>query len=164
MVRCVPSPSARARTPPGAFYAAPAAAFASQVERVFARAWHFAPELHEVRAHGDARGFALLRGALDEPLLAVRDGDATRVLSNACSHRGKELVEPAAGVVCTLARAGDGAATLRCGYHGRRFALDGRCRGAPGASGRPPRRPCHPRGRSGGSLLTQLNKVLLECL
>ena len=39
-----------------------------------------------------------------------------------------------------------------------------RCRGAPGASGRPPRRPCHPRGRSGGSLLTQLNKVLLEYL
>ena len=40
-----------------------------------------------------------------------------------------------------------------------------RCRGAPGARGRPPRRPCHRgRGLSGGGLLTKLNEVLLECL
>ena len=117
---------ARARTPPGSFYAPSAAAFAEQRERVFARSWQLVPRLSALGAHGDALPFSLLRGALDEPLLAVRDGAATRVLSNACSHRGKELL--AGEGLRSLAEAG----VIRCGYHGRRFGLDGRCLGAPG--------------------------------
>ena len=51
---------------------------------------------------------------LDEPLLLVRDGAGTlRCLSNVCTHRGKILVEKP----CE-------ANGIRCGYHGRRFALD----------------------------------------
>jgi choline monooxygenase len=64
----------------------------------------------------------LMPGLLDEPLLLVRDGDV-RALSNACTHRGALVCEEA-GAVATK--------TLRCRYHGRKFALDGRCLGAPG--------------------------------
>lgn len=126
-----------ARTPPGTYYAC-AASFPSQRERIFAgaRAWHYAPALLDVATrHGDARGFSLLPGALDEPLLAVNDGGRVRVLSNACTHRAKELLEPGAGVVSTLPPGGGGAPLIKCGYHGRRFALDGSCRGGPGFRG-----------------------------
>lgn len=115
------APDARAaRSLPGSFYTDPRW-FAWQRERLFARAWHFAPELCIPRAHGEAQPFALLPGALDEPLVAVRDGDHTRCLSNVCTHRAMPLVQARV----TLA-------TIRCGYHGRRFALDGRCTRAPG--------------------------------
>ena len=117
---------ALARTPPGSLYRPGAAAFAAQLERVFARSWQLAPELASVRAHGEARPFKLLRGALDEPLVAVRDGGSTRCLSNVCTHRGMELV-PDSGAPVALPNG-----VLRCGYHGRRFSLDGRVRSAPG--------------------------------
>jgi choline monooxygenase len=58
----------------------------------------------------------LLEGCVDEPLLLARDGSGTlRALSNVCTHRGN--------LVCTEAGITQG---LRCRYHGRRFALDGR--------------------------------------
>lgn len=60
--------------------------------------------------------FTLLEGFLDEPLLLTRDDeDRLHCLSNVCTHRGNLVVEGE-----TEAR------TLRCRYHGRRFALDGR--------------------------------------
>lgn len=108
-----------ARTPPGEFYAASDSAFAAQREAVFASAWHFCPQLltFSEAPSGSAMAFPLLRGGLDEPLLAVRDGAATRVLSNACSHRGMELL-PADGVVRSLVPPSGGEPVIRCGYHG----------------------------------------------
>lgn len=59
----------------------------------------------------------LLPGALDEPVLLSRE----RALSNVCTHRGAVLLDaPCRGE------------TVRCPYHGRRFALDGSVRAAPG--------------------------------
>jgi choline monooxygenase len=52
---------------------------------------------------------------LGEPLLLVRNADGVRCLSNVCTHRGKILVEDACD-----------ANLIRCGYHGRRFSLDGK--------------------------------------
>jgi choline monooxygenase len=80
-----------------------------------------------------AAGFTLLPGALDEPLVWTRErpaGDAAaapeRILSNVCTHRANLVVdEPRAG-----ARAHRGR-ELVCGYHGRRFGLDGRFRSMP---------------------------------
>jgi choline monooxygenase len=73
-------------------------------------------------ARGSAVPWTLLPGCLDEPLLWVTDeAGATRCLSNVCTHRGRLLVE----------QAGPQHA-LRCGYHGRTFALDGQLRAAPG--------------------------------
>lgn len=115
------APSLRdARSLPGDFYTDPRW-FAWQRERLFARAWHLAPELLLPRAPGEVVPFSLLPGGLDEPLIAVRDGEVTRCLSNVCTHRAKLLVEIPGNL-----------GSLRCGYHGRRFGLDGRCRHAPG--------------------------------
>jgi choline monooxygenase len=51
-----------------------------------------------------------------------------RALSNVCTHRGTIVCEEPRAL-----KAGVGDAhALRCRYHGRRFALDGRCIGAPG--------------------------------
>jgi choline monooxygenase len=65
--------------------------------------------------------FTLLEGSLDEPLLLTRDfKDQVHCLSNVCTHRGNIVVE-SEGVE----------RGLRCRYHGRRFALDGRFEAMP---------------------------------
>ncbi|MBV9774446.1 MAG: aromatic ring-hydroxylating dioxygenase subunit alpha [Gemmatimonadetes bacterium] len=104
----------RAQTLPAAVYHDPAY-WALQRERVFARSWQFVPGAERVRASGHLLPFTLLEGCLDEPLvLACGDDGEVRCLSNVCTHRGTIVVE------------GEGhAASLRCRYHGRRFALDG---------------------------------------
>lgn len=114
------------RTLPGSAYTSPAR-FAHLRETLFPRTWHVVATAGELPAPGAARPLTLLPGLLDEPLLLTRpDAGEPRLLSNVCTHRAALLCEepaaPAGGV-------------LRCRYHGRRFALDGRCLGAPGFEG-----------------------------
>jgi choline monooxygenase len=114
-----------ASTPPGAFYADPALLERAR-ERVFARSWQLV-DADEPSRQG-AAPFTLLPGFLDEPLLLARDSEL-RCLSNVCTHRGSTLVD----APCETG-------ALRCRYHGRRFALDGRMLSAPefeGARGFP---------------------------
>ena len=89
--------------------------FALQQKNVFARSWQFAADADRVKAPGHVLPFTLLEGCLDEPLVITSDDDAElRCLSNVCTHRGALVVE------------GEGhLKSLRCRYHGRRFALDG---------------------------------------
>jgi choline monooxygenase len=83
-------------------------------ERVFARSWQLAPDASVVTEPGRVHPFAFLEGCVEEPLVLTRDARGIHCLSNVCTHRGNLVVqEPGA---CTH---------LRCGYHGRRFALDG---------------------------------------
>ena len=93
-------------------------------ERVLAPSWHYLTESTALVDHGAQVPLTLLPGVLDEPLLLLRDHDELRCLSNVCTHRGKCIVEQP-----TRSR------SLRCGYHGRRFALDGRVLAAPGFDG-----------------------------
>ena len=84
------------------------------VERAFAPAWHFIGDA-DALAPGAARPFTLLPGCLDEPLYLARDRDGHLLCrSNACTHRGNLVVQEPCQVE-----------VLRCGYHGRRFRLDG---------------------------------------
>jgi choline monooxygenase len=110
----------RAETLPAAAYRDPEL-HAALVDGVMATSWQPVPDPERV-APGEVVPFALLPGCLDEPLLLARpsaDGPL-RCLSNVCTHRGNLLCdEPCA------------ATTLRCRYHGRRFALDGRMTHAP---------------------------------
>jgi len=104
-----------ARTLPGRIYSDPAV-FLEQRDRVFARTWQFAAHDGAVREPGQVHPFTLLPGALDEPLLLTRDAQGVvHALSNVCTHRGTPVIE----------RPGR-ETQLRCRYHGRRFALDGR--------------------------------------
>jgi len=105
----------RAETPPGAFYSDPSV-FRATVERVLVRSMHVVARADEVAQSRACAPFTLLPEALGEPLVLTRDaGGALRALSNVCTHRANVLVD----APCSLA-------TIRCRYHGRRFALDGR--------------------------------------
>jgi choline monooxygenase len=86
--------------------------FHDSKEKIFARTWQFAGRTEEVSG---LKPVTLLPGFLDEPVLLVKKAGEVHCLSNVCTHRGKILVEEA----CS-------ASLIRCGYHGRRFDLDGR--------------------------------------
>jgi choline monooxygenase len=101
----------KARTLASEFYSDPAY-FELSKERIFVHSWQFLGHESEM---DPLRPVTVLPGLLDEPVLLSRDGDLTRCLSNVCTHRGKILVEEP----CR-------ANLIRCGYHGRRFSLDGK--------------------------------------
>jgi choline monooxygenase len=105
----------RASTLPAPVYSDPEY-FEAQKDRVFVRSWQYAGDAARVKAPGRVAPFTLLDGCLNEPLLLTSDDEGTvRCLSNVCTHRGAIVVE------------GEGhARNLRCRYHGRRFALDGK--------------------------------------
>ena len=107
----------RAATMPGTFYTDPLV-FESCREKVFARSWQMITGAEEtVKLPLDAMPFPFMEKYLEEPLLLLRDRDGfARCLSNVCTHRGKILVEHPG----RLERG------ISCGYHGRRFNLDGR--------------------------------------
>ncbi|MFL5312145.1 MAG: aromatic ring-hydroxylating oxygenase subunit alpha [Myxococcales bacterium] len=105
----------RARTLPAAFYR-DAAVFERVRERVFARSWQLVDGAERVIEPGSVLPFSFLQDCVDEPLLLSRDAaGALHGLSNVCTHRGNLL--------CTKPEV---VQSLRCRYHGRRFALDGR--------------------------------------
>lgn len=109
-----------AETLPGSFYT-DAAAHARLVERVFAPSWQFIPGVERLGPEPGVVPFTLLEGWLDEPLVLTRDERGfVRCLSNVCTHRAK--------IVATEARS---VRALVCGYHGRRFDLDGSFRSMP---------------------------------
>jgi Phenylpropionate dioxygenase and related ring-hydroxylating dioxygenases, large terminal subunit len=131
----------RAATLPAAAYSNPAY-YALQKDAVFARSWQWAGDSARVKAPGHVLPFTLLEGCLDEPLVLASDESAeVRCLSNVCTHRGALVVE------------GEGhLRSLRCRYHGRRFAMDGSfvsmpefegAQGFPSAADNLPRLPLH---------------------
>ncbi len=106
---------ARAETLPAAVYHE-RSWYERAKERIFARSWQLLADVTVPKAAGHVLPFTLLEGCLDEPLvLTVDDDGQLQCLSNVCTHRGALVVE------------GEGhVKALRCRYHGRRFALDGK--------------------------------------
>ncbi|MFT5285967.1 MAG: choline monooxygenase [Planctomycetota bacterium] len=103
-----------ASTLPGEFYR-DAEAFEAMRERVFARSWQWLGHENEIE-RGHVRPLNLLDGCLNEPVVLTRDETGElRCLSNVCTHR--------ANIIATESGA---CKKLRCRYHGRRFALDGK--------------------------------------
>ncbi len=100
----------RAKTLPSDFYT-DERFFESSKERIFARSWQFVGRLDEFEK---LTPINLLPGVLDDPILLSKTDAGVNCLSNVCTHRGKILIDEP----CQ-------ASLIRCGYHGRRFALDG---------------------------------------
>jgi choline monooxygenase len=101
----------RASTLPKEVYTS-AESYRAQVERIFARSWHFVG----LRSGPDGLSPAVLgAGSLDEPVILSRSGGALACFSNVCTHRGAILLEQP----CPIQN-------LRCRYHGRRFDPSGR--------------------------------------
>src|SRR5687768_15591882 len=101
----------RAKTLPSSFYT-DGRYFELSRDKIFARTWQFAGRLDEFET---LKPVTLLPGFLDEPILLSKNGDDAKCLSNVCTHRGKILIEES----CK-------AGLIRCGYHGRRFDLEGK--------------------------------------
>jgi len=81
-------------------------------ERIFARTWQWIGPADETN---NLKPVYLLEGFLDEPILVNSHKGTAVCFSNVCTHRGKILVEKE----CS-------SNLIRCGYHGRRFSLDGK--------------------------------------
>lgn len=101
----------RAKTLPSAFYT-DEVNFELSKEKIFARTWQFAGRVDEFES---LKPLNILPDFLDEPVLLSKSTDGVRCISNVCTHRGKILIEEA----CK-------ASLIRCGYHGRRFDLEGK--------------------------------------
>ena len=99
--------------------------FRDSVCRIFGKAWGFIASSAELAAEGTVRPLELFPGSVGEPLVLTRAADGlVRALSNVCTHRAN-LVQ---GEAATCGE-------MRCGYHGRRFDLDGTLRASPGFEG-----------------------------
>lgn len=89
--------------------------FQQSKDKIFSNSWQFIDDENVVKLPNDIYPFTLLDSFLNEPLLLTRDGsDKIRCLSNVCTHRGNILVENPSNEK-----------RLICGYHGRRFGIDG---------------------------------------
>jgi choline monooxygenase len=86
--------------------------FHESKEKIFSRSWQLIGQADGIC---NLKPHTILEDFLDEPVLITRNGDDLYCLSNVCTHRGKILVEEA----CQ-------ATGIRCGYHGRRFDLNGK--------------------------------------
>jgi choline monooxygenase len=85
-------------------------------EKIFSQCWQFVGDTDQVREPGWVTPVHILENYLNEPVLLSRDKQGQlHCLSNVCTHRGNLIVENACKVN-----------DLRCKYHGRRFALDGK--------------------------------------
>jgi len=85
--------------------------FDESKEKIFAQSWQFSGKTDEIK---NVKPFTILENFLDEPILFTKQNEKINCLSNVCTHRGKILIESD----CQ-------ANGIRCGYHGRRFNLEG---------------------------------------
>jgi choline monooxygenase len=101
----------KARTLPSDFYTDPRY-FELSRGKVFAPSWQLVGHADSIE---NLQPVSILPRMLDEPALIVKTQESITCLSNVCTHRAMLLVEkPCRGDL------------IRCRYHGRRFALDGR--------------------------------------
>ena len=106
----------KAQTLPSRFYSA-GSSFADIVSG-FSDCWHFAAHESQL-AENNILPLEHMEFLVGESMLLTRD-DIIRCLSNVCTHRGMLVATEAC---CS--------STLRCGYHGRTFGVDGSFRNMP---------------------------------
>ncbi|WP_445383238.1 aromatic ring-hydroxylating oxygenase subunit alpha [Robiginitalea sp. IMCC43444] len=103
----------RASTLPASFYRDPSV-FEALKDKIFYKSWQWI-ETELPETSGFTVPFTMLPQYLDEPLLLTRDENGRlHCLSNVCTHRGNLLFTQAKKTK-----------KLTCGYHGRRFGLNG---------------------------------------
>jgi len=92
-------------------------AWAQAKEKIFARTWQFCGDKELIfNGFENVYPYLLIDNYLEEPLLLIKsDEDEIQCFSNVCTHRGFLLVNQPAKLQ-----------QIVCGYHGRRFAMDGK--------------------------------------
>jgi phenylpropionate dioxygenase-like ring-hydroxylating dioxygenase large terminal subunit len=111
----VPDP-APTPTLPAAAYLDPAG-YAAEVQAAFRGAWVPVCRVDALEQTGDRYATSIA----GHPVVALRDNDEIRVLTNVCQHRWSTIVEPGPSH----------SRTLVCPYHRWSYALDGRLTAAP---------------------------------
>lgn len=102
-----------AKTLDTSFYKDPQV-FELSKHKIFSKTWLYLGDTHELAAD-NTKPVELLPGYLSEPLVLTRKDKEYYCLSNVCTHRGNLVADKPCA-----------AKELRCAYHGRRFALDGK--------------------------------------
>jgi len=104
----------KANTLPASFYRDPDV-FEAIKKKVFYQSWQWIGDDSGLDNHGAVYPIMVLDGFLDEPMVLTKDKDnRIHCLSNVCTHRGNLVVLEEGHVK-----------KLVCGYHGRRFNLNG---------------------------------------
>jgi choline monooxygenase len=104
-----------ASTPSGQFYCS-SENYELAKEKIFAKTWQWIGDENMFKRNNYLYPVWLLEGCLNEPLILskTKEGNA-KLMSNVCTHRGYILItEPSKANV------------IRCKYHGRCFAADGK--------------------------------------
>ena len=104
----------KAETLPASFYRN-REVFEALKKKIFYKSWQWIGDENQITSTQEVNPFTLLEEYLSEPMILTKDADeAIHCLSNVCTHRGNLVIgEPGKNK------------KLVCGYHGRRFALDG---------------------------------------
>lgn len=93
--------------------------FASEKERIFMGAWHFACHINEL----PEPGAFVVRDVFDQSVIIMRDQQGElNAFHNVCQHRGNRLMNEKSGVQKGV---------IRCSYHSWCYGADGRLKAAP---------------------------------
>jgi choline monooxygenase len=115
------APLAEARTIPSAWYT-DERIFELEKESVFARSWHFAARMDQLRERGDY----VTTEIAGEPIVVVRGSDnILRGFFNVCRHHAAAVMTGPEGC----------ANQMRCPYHGWTYSLEGELKGTPDFAG-----------------------------
>lgn len=103
----------QAETLPSSFYRSQEV-FDLLIEQVFAKTWQFAGDSSRVSLPQQVYPFSFLEFSLEEPMLLTNSESQLSCISNVCTHRGNILCHTPGK-----------SRQITCGYHGRRFSLEG---------------------------------------
>ena len=85
------------------------------IENIFVNSWQYIGDrVQLLKAPENVFPVTLLEKSVDEPLILETSNDDVRCMSNVCTHRGFQIVHHPAKMK-----------KIVCGYHGRRFNLEG---------------------------------------
>ena len=92
----------------------------SESDKLWSKVWQHAGRLEEIPKVGDYLTYDIG----PESILIVRSApDTIKAYYNVCSHRARRLVDTPPGAHCAHGRQ----SAFVCGFHGWRYALDGKC-------------------------------------
>ena len=104
----------KANTLPASFYQS-VEVFEDLKSRVFSNSWQWIGDDSIIGQSSNTHPFNFMEGFITEPMMLTTDNAGNKhCLSNVCTHRANIILDHPAQLK-----------KLLCGYHGRRFALDG---------------------------------------
>ena len=90
--------------------------YQESIEKIFVRSWQYIGDRTQyLKAPENVFPITLLENSISEPLILEINNEEIQCMSNVCTHRGFQIIHHPAKLK-----------KIVCGYHGRRFDLDGK--------------------------------------